>query len=91
MYAMPFTSWQLIKCACICLFECLSSNELRLCTRTLGVLAAEAAEELNFRVRLGACRSVRLARRVELGMELPAQQCLEGDTDCALRVDVTQR
>ena len=27
---------------------------------------------------------------MEFGMELLLQQCLQGDTDCALRVDVTQ-
>ena len=69
-----FASWQQHKCACICLFDCLSSNELHRCTLFVGVLAAEAAENLNSRVRLGACRSVGLARRVELGMQLPAKQ-----------------
>ena len=44
------------------------------CTLFVGVLAAEAAENLNSRVRLGACRNVGLARRVELGMQLPAKQ-----------------
>ena len=42
VYATPFTPWQLLKCECICLSECRSSNELQRCSLFVGTLNAGA-------------------------------------------------